>query len=101
LGFWSADVAQDNGDAQAIPKARLWLVRVRRQSHQQQRVEAEALHMLLATISLVILFSGGADGGRAISTDLRFTDMAVCEAAAERISKLSSRGLTAVCVNTR
>jgi hypothetical protein len=62
--------------------------------------------MILQHIALVILLSGGADGGRAVSTELKFSSMDVCEAAADRLAKALGRatgyvGTAAVCVVVR
>lgn len=57
-------------------------------------------------IALIIFFAGGTDGGRAVNTDLRFTNMPTCERAAEKVKAGVRRGSNlagadAVCVSLR
>lgn len=45
--------------------------------------------MIGKVITLVLLFAGGIDGGRAVDTGLKFSEASKCEAAA---TKIEARG---------
>lgn len=54
--------------------------------------------MIYPTVVLVMIFGGFGDGGRAINTDLRFTDKEACQVAAKQIE---ANWLKVVCVEVR